>query len=348
MNRHLPLVVLLLLSPIASAVDFASPDVLVPIVARTPGAFGTFWQTDVTITSLATEPVTSPVAITLTNDFGDFAFDQRIDPGETIVLADIMKTAFSREQGFGALRVSSPSNVLLLVRARIYTTHPTAGEFGQIVQGLPIESLATQVDLSGFTVRTGARMNIGIASPVAATTARLWLRDRFGVNIGEPLDVAVPRGGVVQINDIIRRFRTEELEGGSVHVTATQPVYAYASVVRNDSGDPLFIIGTRSPMPDDSALPVACANPAELRLAPLSERGWGWLVMFKEGTDTTAATKALEAKYGFTAEAVYPSIRVFYAELRKEAVAALRCESAVLLIEQNAIGEVTSRRSADR
>lgn len=351
MTRAFALSFLLLLSPLAFAIDLADADVLVPVVARTPGAFGTFWQTDVTITSLATTGLTTPVAITLTDSFGDTAADTRIDPGQTIVLTDILKSTFGRDQGSGALRVSNSADVPLLVRARIYTTHPSAGEFGQMVQGLPVASLSNEVDLSGFTVRTGARMNVGIASPDGASTARLWLRDRFGLTIGRPLDVAVPRGGVVQINDVMRQLEAEPLEGGSIHVTATRPVYAYASVVRNDSGDPLFIIGTNSPRPNESALPVACANPADLRLAPDPHGGPGWLVMLKPGTDTIAEANRLAAKYGFTVEDVFTSIRVFYAEMRKETVAALRCEPSVLLIEQNALGSVdslTSRRSAGR
>jgi hypothetical protein len=351
MFRPLALLLLLLLAPLASAIDLAGTDVLVPVVSRVPGAFGTFWRTDLTITSLATSPVTAPVTLTLTdNSGGEVTADVRVDPGETAVLSDLVKNTFGREQAIGALRVRNLMNVRLLVRARIYTTHPAAGEFGQIVQGLPVDKLGMENDLSGFTVSSGARVNVGIASPLGAATATLRIRDRFGVIIGRPFEVAIPRGGVVQLNDAMRHFQTEPLEGGSIHVTATQPVYAYASVVRNDSGDPLFIIGTESPRPNNTELPTSCANPAKLSLAPENRGADGWLVMFKEGTDTVAETIALALKYGFTVQATYPSIRVFYAHLRKETVAALRCEPSVLLIEQNGMGgpAATSPRFAGR
>ena len=128
----------------------------------------------------------------------------------------------------------------------------------------------------------------------------------------------------------------------SARVSATQPVYAYASIVRNDSGDAEFIVGTPAARPDDSPLLPACASPAPLRKAAPNVAAEGWLVMFKSGNDARATANALGAEYGST-PTVYLSINGFFAHVAKETVAALRCEAPVNLIEQNQFGRVTRR-----
>jgi hypothetical protein len=338
-----PLVALLLallVSPTARAVDFSGQDILVPIVGRIAGAAGTFWKTDLTISSVTTEARAATVSLHFTDANGTTTNQLRLSPGETAVLRDLLFLSFGREQAAGALRVTS--DVPLVVRARIYTTHPAAGEFGQTVQGLPVETLGTANDLSGFILSSGVRLNAGIASPLGATVARLELRDRYGVNLAGFLDVAVPAGGVVQINDVLDKMRHLPPDGGSIHVTSTLPVYAYASVVRNDSGDAQFVMGTVTPRPDDSPLAPQCASPAPLSVSVNDKAEPGWLLQYREGADTVALTNAFAVKYNFIPEYVWPSIRGFYAEMSKEAVAGLRCETEVLRMEQNQRGEPLS------
>ena len=79
----------------------------------------------------------------------------------------------------------------------------------------------------------------------------------------------------------------------------------------------------------------ACASPAPLQLAHIPARGW--IVLFHAGTDASAPTAQLAAKYDFTPLLVFEhAMRAFHAELTPATVAALRCEPSVLAIEQNA------------
>jgi hypothetical protein len=332
MNRRLALLFLLLaLAPSLLAIPLAGEDVLVPIAGRTPGANGTFWKTDLTISNLSTVNETVPVTLSLTDASSTVSSELRLSAGESVLLSDVLLSVFERETGTGALRVTGDAP--LLVRARIYTTHPTAGEFSQSVQGLPVDSLAAENDLSGIFDH-GFRTNVGIASPLGDAVATLRLRDRFGSTL-RTHHVTVSAGQVVQLNDILHVFELEPAQAASIHVSATLPVYAYASVVRNDSGDPLFIAGTEAARPSDEPLAAACASPARLHLN--RERGWpGFIVVFKNGVDSRIATGGLAAKYGFEPLYVYTVIPAFAAELPKEIIAALRCESIVEYIEQDA------------
>src|SRR4028119_1790946 len=142
MSRRLALVFVLLFAPSVCAVSFAGKDVLVPIAGRTAGAHGTFWQTDLTVSNLSTVNETVPVTLSLTDDTGVVSSELRLSAGETASLPDVILSVFRRESGIGTLRVTADAP--LLVRARIYTTHPVAGEFSQNVQGLPVESLAQE------------------------------------------------------------------------------------------------------------------------------------------------------------------------------------------------------------
>lgn len=331
MNRRLTLLLLLALAPSLFAVQFAGEDVLVPIVGRVPGANDTFWKTDLTISNLSTVNETVPVTLSLTDGTGIVSSELRLSAGETVLLTDVLLGVFQRQTGTGALRVTGDAP--LLVRARIYTSHPAAGEFSQSVQGLPVDSLAQENDLSGITFEKGSRTNVGIASPHGAATATLTLRDRFGSTMRTHA-VAVPAGQVVQLNDILRILLAEPLDAGSIHVSSTLPVYAYASVVRNDSGDPLFIAGTEAPRPSDEPLAAACASPAPIHHRPARGES-GFIVVFKDGVDSRIAAGGLAAKYGFEPINVYTVIPAFFAQLPKEIIAALRCEPIVNYIEQN-------------
>ena len=60
-------------------------------------------------------------------------------------------------------------------------------------------------------------------------------------------------------------------------------------------------------------------------------------MIYKDGTNAVQTTTALGATYGFTAQLIYEAaFPGFFGPLNNVQVAALRCEAAVKLIEQNA------------
>jgi hypothetical protein len=67
-------------------------------------------------------------------------------------------------------------------------------------------------------------------------------------------------------------------------------------------------------------------------------RAPGYLVLFHEGVPVQATTKELADKYDFTPTSVWESaVQGFAAQLSEAAVAGIRCEPAVKLIEHNAV-----------
>jgi hypothetical protein len=76
-----------------------------------------------------------------------------------------------------------------------------------------------------------------------------------------------------------------------------------------------------------------CASPAHLGLA--ADPAAGWIVIFDDETDPHAKTATLEARHQFKAEAIYAFGGFYVEKLSQAGLAALRCEPAVKVIEQN-------------
>ena len=84
---------------------------------------------------------------------------------------------------------------------------------------------------------------------------------------------------------------------------------------------------------NDAIVVPQCASPAQLGLA--AEPAAGWIVIFDDETDPHAKTATLEARHQFKAEAIYPFGGFYVEKLSHVALAALRCEPTVKVIEQN-------------
>ena len=83
----------------------------------------------------------------------------------------------------------------------------------------------------------------------------------------------------------------------------------------------------------DAIVVPQCASPAHLGLA--AEPAAGWIVIFDDESDPHAKTATLEARHHFKAEAIYAFGGFYVEKLSQAALAALRCESTVKVIEQN-------------
>lgn len=76
-----------------------------------------------------------------------------------------------------------------------------------------------------------------------------------------------------------------------------------------------------------------CASPAHLGFAP--DPAAGWIVIFDDETDPDAKTATLEARHQFKADAIYAFGGFYVENLSQTALAALRCEPTVKVVEQN-------------
>lgn len=220
-------------------------EVVIPVAYRGGGAAGTQWRTDIAVANASVAPLLVPVMTTIT-------FHQ--DNGETHVVRfplsrfegmsvpDAVKNWFDVDQGGGIVRVTwDEQDAKIIAHARIYNV-TEQGEYGQTVPGVATWKLETEHFLPGLTGIHGNRTNVGIANP-SATANLVWitLMDTSGLERGSFAVFVAPRS-FRQFNDIFSYFQAGPLHAAMVRVSAVYaPVYAYASVVRNDTGDATFI-----------------------------------------------------------------------------------------------------------
>lgn len=326
----------LLLTASAHAADLAGPNVLVPIAGRTSGGYGSQWQTDLVVTNL--EPRSVPLVVTFYGPDGQRSFTTKTLAGHgTMVLDDVLYKTFQLSPAVGMLRVSS-AQVGARITARAYVYNRANGEYGQGVPAVPVDALLTEHVLSGITAAAGRRTNLGVANPwTVPASVTLTLVGADGQQLAQQHRL-IPALEVLQVHDAFAAFGVAPVAEASVRVTAQAGVYAYASIVRNDTGDAVFVPGTGVGVHTTANVAPRCAEPAHLGVAkPGQEPAEGWIVILKPETTLQYITHVLPAQHGYTLMSVYESLPGFAAELTPQQIAALRCEGAVEFIEQNVV-----------
>ena len=323
-------------SAAASASELTSSDILIPVVARTNGANGSVWRTDLTVTNLSRQSAASTI-VTFSGG-GEQKFQAyTLAPRETLVLDDVLFSTFAADDVFGIIRITSATpGALLTANARIYNRGSQQGEFGQGVQGLPVDGLGREHFLTGLSGLGGNRVNVGVSNPWDVEAGfTIGLYDRDGEFRGSFNTIVGPRD-VLQFNDVFAQFPAGPLEGATIHIVSSIGVYPYASVVRNDSGDARFLNGTG--FATSELLQARCSSAAPVTLAPAHRMPTGrWIVGLNSGeTDPAGRAALLAAHYGFTVDEVIESMKWFVAAtLTPEQMARLRCDPAVALIQQD-------------
>jgi len=89
----------------------------------------------------------------------------------------------------------------------------------------------------------------------------------------------------------------------------------------------------RAAAPLGHRLAPPCASPAPLRSARPQDRAPGYIFGYRPGTDATAVTAELAAKYDFSPEFVYKGLPGFAAVVSEQALAAIRCDSRVTSVD---------------
>lgn len=110
-----------------------------------------------------------------------------------------------------------------------------------------MDSLVSDVFLPGISGIDGNRTNIGVSNPHNREEL-FWitLYDTSGAMRGAFATTVAARS-YRQFNDIFSHFQAGPLGAAMIRVSATNStIYAYASVVRNDTGDATFVTPARS------------------------------------------------------------------------------------------------------
>ncbi|HNX49525.1 MAG TPA: YCF48-related protein [Thermoanaerobaculaceae bacterium] len=236
--------------------------------AHSSGAAGTNWRTDLEVHNPGNATASFTIAL-LKRD----SWDNDHAPTKSFSLPahrsaaypDVVLQQFSFS-GAAALRVVTTSGGVL-VSSRTYNDQP-GGTFGQLVPGLTVSEAfgageeARLVQLSHDPSGTaGYRTNIGVVNPAGRTVAlTIKLYDASGTLLG-----TVPTGYLMpyaytQYDKVFEKVTTGKVDDGYAVITANAAFYAFASVIDNHTGDPVFIPARRAPL----ATPLYLATAAHV------------------------------------------------------------------------------------
>jgi hypothetical protein len=216
---------------------------LLPVVGRTPGAEGTLWRTDVTLLNSAA----SASQIRLRVPGTALQQDLTLERNESRVLRDVV-LQLGAETMTGALEIESASPPV--VAARTYTVLSDGGTLGQSIDVVATTAAASRSQLAGLRHDDGVRANIGLVERSGSQNAiHLQLRDRTGSLVAEAdVNLTANAQWQARLTEIFPAVDMKSIAGPlrlDMQSSIGMPFVAYASLIDNRSGDPLFIPGRR-------------------------------------------------------------------------------------------------------
>lgn len=229
--------------------------VVVPAVARTAGLEGTSWVSDVVLHNPGAAPTQALLYLMPRSDSAAEAVSEVVEvaTGESLRLADLVGTTFGLDGTSGGLLVVAGEQ--LLVSSRTFND-AAGGTFGQYI---PAAGDADQLHLGedGRLVQLahssdssqGFRTNVGFvnASPMEIDVElELFRADGTSVSTRS---VSLPPFAFHQENNVFAGLGNPRLDDAFALVRTTTEgasYLAYASVVDNRSGDPVYIPAQRT------------------------------------------------------------------------------------------------------
>ncbi len=237
----------------SSVLPMDSDSYLIPAVARTSGAGGSFFSTEVEIHNTSYSKIDYELEFVPREGFN--ATLQRVKSGMlqiggpmTVRHHDVLRTLFGLDGDCaGSVVVRASPSHGLIVTTRVFAV-AGEGTFGQGLPGLPFERLIATEErwrLPFITETNRFRSNLGLASGTDGTIRIYWAAS---TEDGQPLDygaVDLPPFGNIQLN----RFLSGQgpITGAFVDVWTLTPAAcfaAYVSVLDNETSDPLTVYPT--------------------------------------------------------------------------------------------------------
>ena len=249
-------------SLLADVPSTASSDLVVPVVARTPGFNSTVWSTGLEIHNTSDRP--TQVALFFNRSDTDnttpaATAQAMIDPKSTLVFDDLLAEAFELDDDTGSVDIVSTEPVF--AHARIANSGGASGSYGQSAPAVPVAWALGEDAVPGanpdagnatlFECREDAefRCNLGIAS-VANVPVAVVVTARVGSDtVGTPLSLDLNPFSHTQVNRILQAMGISGTGGVRLEVSAAAGssgrFLAYMSSIDNQSGDAVFLLGDR-------------------------------------------------------------------------------------------------------
>lgn len=230
--------------------ELTPPPVFVPGTAHLKGAATTNWRTDLEVHNPGSTEVVFDMAL-LQRDRDNPApvtVEQSLAPGSARRFFDVLDGVFAFT-GAATLRLT-PHSGTLAATSRTYNDQP-GGSFGQFVPGMILTEALAHGELGyiGQLSRSadpavGFRANLGLVNATEATVGvKVETFNADGVKLGARSYSLGPYKSI-QLNDFLSGLTAAEVPLAYAVVRTTTVggrFFAYASVVDNRSGDPVFI-----------------------------------------------------------------------------------------------------------
>lgn len=242
---------------------------LLSAAAQTPGANGTSWRTELNLFNAGTQGAT--VTATFVPNAGGAAPIRvfYLAPRQSATYANAMLDLFGIESGSGAIALEATvAGALpdLRVTSRTYTTS-SSGTYGQSVPNVQPESNSGVLFLTGVQASSRFRTNLGFVNRGSTgVTVAVTARNAEGVKVGATAQVFLEANTFKQVPLTSLFAGIESSNYGQalsirLETANAHPLSAYASVVDNDTQDPIFIQAGPALQEASATIPVVGRAP---------------------------------------------------------------------------------------
>lgn len=239
---------------------------LLPACARGPGAGGSFWTTDVTVSNAGTAEAHFELKLLVHDEDGRTgpAVKTSLSPGQSRTWRDAVQSLFAIDSGHGALRLTA-AEAGVSIQART-STPGGGGTFGQSVPAAACRDLVVEGAprwITGIREDGAFRTNLVLANATdSVTEADVELRSSRG-SLLATRRVRLEPASMTQLTRVVRELGVlGNVAGARVRLstqTAGGAFAAYASSIDERSQDPRTLLSVAAP-PSESSRSVALVN----------------------------------------------------------------------------------------
>jgi hypothetical protein len=221
---------------------------IIPAAARIAGASGSNWATDAVLHNPGTASISANLYFLQSgqDNAGAAPRPVTVNPGASLKIHDVVGSLLGLSSASGAIRVVA--SAALMIGSRTYNDQGASGTYGQSIDGIQTTNafgVLNQPRLIQLVRNAAYRTNLGfvnvLASPLALSVHVYAGTD--GAPIGSWSRTLQPYEHY-QENNILQELAAGEVEDAYAVITTsteTGRYFAYASVVDNRTGDPMFI-----------------------------------------------------------------------------------------------------------
>ncbi len=222
--------------------------VLLPVAASLHGNGGSFFHSDVMLVnpSQTTSMNVQATYRCYTGTCGDATKTITIAPKQALAYSDIVAGLFHAAETGGPIEFDAPAH--LIAASRLYTPSKPSPTFGQFVPGLTLDAATSRGILPLLSSSSGAggfRSNVGLYNPNnTAETITVTLLSETGIVLGSIQRSLNAQSGT-QINNVFGAagYNNDVTSAYAIVTTASgKPALSYASVLDNQSQDPIFVV----------------------------------------------------------------------------------------------------------